>query len=561
MGVREITAEEAAKRRAAGMKKAPPSSGILRDFAEGVASAPAAVFDFMNKYAGAAENPMAPLRTNPPVLGPMAGRISEADTENPTRSLVAGQGVGGAVMSMPMVAATGGLTVPVAVSSMAGGAGGALASDEAKRRGYGPFAQFGAGLVGDVVTGGLTRAAIAAPGVIYDAVAPSARAGRYVAPLELGTETAEDAATGIRNAFSQMKTGVDESYDAYRAIPSDGTTKAEKFHRLAASQAADNAFSPEEIPSVTKLVPKILDDEVSVQDIERIRRGVSNTLGNQNVTSNTRRLAGAFNDVADEALSEIADQSGTDSAAAKALREAISKRRAMGKAFPEDSGLYDLILSPKSLSADESQAAFTKLINSPTRKEEIRLAMQAVSGNDPAKRGLRKALALGIINSAEETATNKVSSALERATKAQDALREAFGDAGYEHFRKLLSEAATANRSRGWFWRAVAAKGNPIKGTVAGGVVGGWIGGGPGANVGMATGAAIDLLAQQLGPRAVREIAVQSLFDPDLYRQITRDAPKGVKAAEWTATMVGSLVRRGILTNEEASGETAKADQ
>lgn len=553
MGVREITAEEAAKRRAAALKGGPPSSGMLRDFAEGVASVPANVFDFLNKYAGNVDNPIGEVRVNPPVAGPMAERISESTAADPTRARAAGSGVGGALMALPVVAATGGLTGPVAVSSLAGGAGGGLASDEARRRGYGPVGQFVAGMAGDLGTSLLTRGAIAAPGAIYNAVSPTRRAGQYVRDLNLGTETAEDAAVGVRTAFGSAKEDVDKAYDLYRQIPSEGTTSSEPFLNLANAQKAENVFTPSQLPEVARRATKVLGEEVGVQDIERLRRGVSNTLGNQNVTPNTRRLAGQFNDVADEALQEIAAQSGPDSAAAQALTAAIAKRRALGKAFPEDSGLYDLIIAPRNLTQEEAQQAFTKFVNSADREKEIGIALQAVSGNPEAKRGLNKALVEGILNSAEETASGKVSSQLERLRKAEGVLRKAWGDKGFEHFRRLISEQATANRERGFIARYTLGTNNPTRGMALGTIAGGYLGGGPGATAGMVAGGSMDMLAQHFGPRAVREIAIHSLYDPDLYRQVTRQAPSGVKASEWLATISGALVRRGILSTSDAA--------
>jgi hypothetical protein len=100
----------------------------------------------------------------------------------------------------------------------------------------------------------------------------------------------------------------------------------------------------------------------------------------------------------------------------------------------------------------------------------------------------------------------------------------------------------------------MAGKDNPAKGMAIGTLLGGQVAGAEGAAVGMAAGGAIDILAQRLSPRAVREIAIQSIYDPKLYRQITRPAPSGPKAAEWAATMVPSLVRQGVISKEDAAG-------
>lgn len=531
---------------------AAPSSGMLRDFVEGAAVAGGRLVDTLNPGRFGGQVSRSPGKMRNDLFEGTADTISEATSENPTRARVSGEGLGGSAISLPIAIGTaGGATVPLVASTLAGGVGGALSSDQARRMGGGGLAQFGAGLAGDIATGGLVNAAFSIPRAL-SAMTPTARAAEYVAPLGLGNETAEEAAMGVRSAFGETKEGVDKAYDAYRAIPSEGTTSSEPFLNLANSQKADMAFTPSEVPEVARRASKVLSEQVGVQDIERLRRGVSTTLGNQNVTTNTKRLAGQFNDVADDALQEIATQSGPDSAAAQALMTAIGKRRAMGKAFPEDSGLYDLIISPKSLSPEDAQQAFTKFVNSPDREKEIGLALDAVRSNPEAKRGLNKALVDGILNSAEETASGKVSSQLERLRKAEGVLRRVWGDDGFDHFRKLISEQATANRERGFIARYTLGINNPTKGMALGTMAGGYLGGGPGATAGMVAGGFLDWARQRLSDRAAREIAIHSLYDPDLYRQVTRPGPQGVKAADWTATMLGSLVRRGIISSEDA---------
>ena len=551
MPVREISAEEAAKRLNQG--GAPPSSGVVRDFTEGVASVGGRLFDAFNAFPLAMAGGPAQAYEAPSYGYDATGTISEATDENPTRALVAGRGVGGAVASLPLVAMTGGVSGPVVAANLAGGAGGELAADQARRMGGGGLAQFGAGLAGDLTASGVVRGALALPNLI-SSMTPTHRASGYVGNLGIGQETAEDAASAIRMQYGIDKEDVDKAYDIYRSIPSTGTTSPDPFIDLANAQKRDLRFSKSELPEVAKDVLRELDGQpIGVEDIEGIRRGASNVGANANLTANTRRLAGQFKDVSDDALMDIAAQSGADSAAATALSSAIAKRRALGKAFPEDSGLFEMIVDPKALSPDEAQAAFTKFINSTSRNQEIDLALSAVSGNKAARRGLNKALALGILNSTEESATNRVASQLDRADKAKEALTKAWGEEGYKHFRRMLSEQTTQNRSRAFVWRWLAAgKGSPTKGLVAGGALGQALGVPGGATVGMATGAAIDLLAQKLSPRTVREIAFHSLYDPELYRQVTRKIPRGANANEWLGVMTGSLVRRGIVTPEEA---------
>lgn len=554
MGVREITADEASKRRAKAMANAsPPSSGVLRDFAEGIATAGGNAFDFFNKYSGYSDSPAQEAIPHPPVLGPLADQISEATAENPTRARAAGSGTGGALMSMPVIAATGGLTAPVAVSSLVGGAGGGLASDEARRRGYGPFGQFVAGFAGDLGTSLLTRGAIAAPGALYDAISPTRRAGQYVAPLALGEETADQAATGLKGAFAEGKEDVDKLWDAYRSVPTQARTSAQPFHDLAASQAVETGLKPSDLPEIASRVPKILGDDVGVEDVNRVLKTVASTQIDDAATDNAKRLAGQFRQTAEGALDEIEALSKSDEAAVSALRSARKASREFAQAFPDDSTLYKAFISKKA--ADEPQEAFVRLLNSPKRETEMGLVMKATAGNREAQRGVRRAVVQAVMGNSEEVAAQAPTAALRRLDKYEGAARAALGDDGFDHFRKLLAEQATANRERGFVWRWLAGRGNPAKGMAAGTVLGGQIAGSEGATLGMAAGGALDLLAQRLSPRAVREIAINSLYDRTLYRQVTRPAPEGVKAAEWAATMVGSLVRRGVITKAESEGQ------
>ena len=562
MGVREITAEEAAKRRAKALKKDAPSSGFVRDFAEGAATAGGRLVDAINSF------PLAMGYTGGREYEPVsdvenfADRISNATAEDPTRARAAGAGVGGALMSLPVVAATGGLSVPLTVSTLAGGAGGGLASDEARRRGYGPVGQAVAGMAGDLGTSLLTRGAIAAPGAIYNALSPQRRAGEYVAPLALGTETADEAALGINDAFSVGKENVDKAWDAYRQVPTQATTSSEPFKRLAAAQAQEMDLNPAGLPPVARNID-VLPENVGVADVQKVLSRTADTLVDPNAVGNTKRLASQFRDVAEQSLDEIEAASATDSAAVAALRKARSASKEFAKAFPDDSALFKAFIGRNAM--DEPQEAFVKLLNSPKREQEMSLVLNAVRGNVEAERGIRRAVVQTVIGNTEELAGAGPTAALRRLDKIEGAARQALGEDGFTHLRRLLSEGATANRNRPWsVWGALG------RGNAGGGVTGATIGsslgyaaGGPttaaaGGAIGGAIGSAASEIAHRLSPRAVREIAFRSLYDPALYRQITKPIPSGVKPAEWAATFVGSLVRRGILTKAEAKGEGEK---
>lgn len=535
------------------------SSGMALDFAEGVATGAAGLPDLLAQLGwrtpmGRIAREYAPHLAgieSPPQLAGYAEPISDVTAEDPTRSFAFGRGVGGAASSLPIVAATGGLTAPVAATSLISGGVGELASDEVRRRGGGGLAQFAAGTAADFGTGALLRKGgnLIHQGFTY--LTPSYRAGQYVGPLELGPETAEDAAAAIRATHASQTAGVDQAYDTYRSIPSQGTAPSDPIIDLAASQRAQTRYSPGDLPDVSKRVLEITPQQVGVGEVEDIRRGATSIAGNRNLSANERRLAGQYYDAVDDVLTNIASQSGTDSDAAWALKQAIAARRELGKAFPESSSLYKLIIDPENLSPEGAQQAFTSLVNSKNREKEVKLALDAVKGNPQALRGLRRAVVLAMFKATEESASNRVASTLDRIDAAGAVLKQVLGDKGFKHFRRLVSKQTTANRSRGFIWRMLAGKGNPAKGMLAGTIVGSAAGGGPGATAGSLAGGAADLLWQNVSPRAAREIAIESLFDGDLYRQITRGLPPGVKPEEWVATMIGSLTRRGIITAED----------
>lgn len=534
-------------------RSGPPSSGMARDALEG----------FLSPVAGLADQGKSILRALTGGAYPPAGRetsaelvdrISEATADDPTRSRVAGEGLGGAALSLPILILTGGASAPAVAASMAGGVGGALASDQARRSGAGPLGQFGAGLASDIVTGGLARGLMDAPSLFQTRVSPSGRAGRYVEPLGLGPEGADDAANAIRTAYQTGADEVRQAYDAYEAIPAAGRTSASAISQRAAEQLEDFKYSPEDIPSITKVVSSQIGDEVDIDEIRKIRRGAASAARNRNLTPTARQLAGDFVDESEAALMEIAKQSPDDAASAKALLAAIGRRKQLGQDFPQKSGLFRMIIDADNLTPEDAQNAFTKFIRSQDRDKEIAIALNAVKGDPAATRGLKKALVLGIMNSAEETAGSRVSSRLDMLDKAAGTMKKVLGEEGFRHFRKLLAEQASGNRNRGFIWRLMAGKNNPAKGIVAGSVLGGQMGGPEGAAVGAVVGSGADLLAQTLSPRAVREIAIESFYDPELYRRISRPVPKGADAQEWLSIMTNSLLKQGVISQSDIQG-------
>jgi len=445
----------------------------------------------------------------------------------------------------------------------------------AQELGYGPVGQAVAGAAAD----------LAAPASL--GVRSMGRLGRVARGLRKsglleglpapGSRAAERAGEAVRAGVQKLEDDVSRAYGAWReSLPEEDFGLPVEYVRHAFGDLAREGrfsagggnFGP--LGRIDDLPDNHL---VTAEDLDLIRREFTRTAatayaGNDAVLG---RRATLGKRVVDDLEDLLARKIGGEESLTL-LHDARAKRRLLGEIVDAkgDRLVGKVVVSPRTRK-DNAQEAFHKIMVADRTMESLRQLRQAArieggqAGMVRFDNDLKRA-AIGYLFGRGPGATGAGSAqsagaVLRKMEQNELALSSIFGRKGYAFVRKNLEAiedsvkggslepvVRTVGQNRG-LYNVVSWAGGGAAGGAALDAVSMTQGLAAGAAVG-AVKTALDHIALQFGPIAARNLAVRALFDPRVFKQVSRRV--GEKEGEAIArTLMAQFAKRGIIAADD----------
>lgn len=475
-----------------------------------------------------------------------------------------------------------------AVAGALAGAGGEFAAQEVRKRTGSEVAGAGAGVAADLaITTLLNRGRpSAALGSMAETVRPTVRASRILDDAgllgKIGTEGAGDIADTVVTRYQALEAAEDQAWATAKRFNPTARVASQGIKKAAGDVLMRMRLQPE-MSETAKLVfgkdfmgkPNIGDD-VGLEELQALHSAISHDVRMAALDPKlSRRGVGAsdLRKAVDDALDQIALQSPNDDAAVQSLRDARASSAAKHKAIPEDSVLFDAVVSRKAF--DQPERAMQLILNSRQPVKEVKRIRKLVAGSTPqeierVERALKRAAVSGyfgrVTGGTGVIAPRTSGAAAERASGSSKVYEEIFGKDGFAALqkwnrklnesvrkknRRMLPEVRTRQSQGGSLVTAETGIGGVV-GAALGYGVAGPSGAAAGAIVGGTTSAVLKSAAERWGPNAARSIAIEALLDPDVMEIV---AKKGASRS-FVTNALETFVRRGIIQWTDISDTT-----
>lgn len=442
-----------------------------------------------------------------------------------------------------------------------------------RRSGAGSGMSLGAGLATDLATSALSRNPMGAVNAVRNITThlmnPGARLARA---MNLGVEGAEHARTAseaVRKSLHDTATAlyarVPDRGGVGRLVRSAAMEEAERLMEVNHSSVLSKVVR--DVAGWRKLVTKSADTEIAsavldasgkkiVTAIPGNATGVSfgdirRAVGGVNRILNHARLAPEFKDAAAVAaklygplhddLAELALKSPDDAASVKALQDAIEGWGKFREAFPSGS-LLEKNVHSATRAIDDPHAAVQSLMVGRNSQRESALLYNSLAGDEPAKRGVARALAERVLM--DKGVERHPRAALRELRAMKDVAPHWFGQRGYAAFEHHLRRASPKKFG--------------VTTVLGGGTIGGLLGsmmGGVGYGIGFVVGSGLDVARRYLSADRFHKIALDAVYDPKVQEMLTR---RVTDDAEFVRELTDVLARNGIYEvaqNAQPQGE------
>jgi hypothetical protein len=463
----------------------------------------------------------------------------------------------------------------------AGAAIGALAEEEAEALGAGPVGQIAAGVGSEMfLTGpGVLRRL----GKVGRASAELKRSGLLEGLPEPGAAASERAAETVRSGVQKLEDDVTRAYDKWReSLPGDEFgLPVERVQEALEDIAREGRWGPMggDMGPIGKIRSQPESYLVTADDLNLIRREfnrvASTAYGSQDYELG-RRATIAKKSI-DELELELAQKTGGEESL-RLLADARAKRAVLGEIIDEkgDRLVGRVVVNPRTR-ADNSQKAFHQIMTADRTMESLRQLRQAARieggarGVDLFDNDLRR-VAVSYLFGRGPGATGAGSSqsagaVLRKMEQNEKPLRSIFGGEGYDFIQRNLHSidqsvkggslepvVRTVETTKGLknllTWATLMGVGGAgAQAAVPAMNKAGALGAAAGATIGLGH-MAIDAIGSHFGPIAARNVAIRALYDPRVYREVTRRVSS--KESEATATLLMSqFAKRGVITAQD----------
>ncbi len=460
------------------------------------------------------------------------------------------------------------------------GAGGAaisaLAEEEAEAAGMGPVGQALVGTAADVTLTG--PAALRRAGRVGRAARALTGHGLLEGVPGPGTRAAERAAETVRRGAQRLKDDVDEAYDRWRdSMPGDDIGLQPGVVREAFAELIESGkWGPGggEFGPLGKVVSTPEDHIISARDLDLIRREFGREASQAYWRNDFVRQRDALmaRDIVDHLETQLAKKVGGERSLAL-LQDARAKRALLGEVVTDkgDRLVGKVVVSPRTRS-DNAQKAFHQILTADRPVASLRQLRQAAKAgrqnveqfdNDLKRAAISYLFGRGP-GATGAGSSQKAGAVLRKMEQSEDALRSIFGQRGYEFVYDNLSAidlsvtggslepvVQAVSKTKGMknllTWMTLAGVGGAGAST-AFPLLQSW--GGKGMALGAGLGAGhmlIDAIGAHFGPIAAKNVAIRALFDPRVYKEVTRRV--ATKESEAAATLIMSqFAKRGVIT-------------
>jgi hypothetical protein len=335
--------------------------------------------------------------------------ISSAGEENPTQPYTMFRGAGRGAIGIGAMAATGGLSAPLAGASLAGG----IAGSEVETATGNPLLGAGVDLLTSLVTGN--------PSGAY----------KFATKLKLGGGTAKDVVNVVDTNFTSA---LQSARSAFARVPDNvgGTVDATKMRDLAQRLVENNA--PEDVPGIVRHMSK-WPDQISFQTL---RRAIGSHANAMRAPGSKGGVAGKVAGELDDLLKQFEAQQ-TSGSAAQALRAARDGWGAFRRLFPTKGSFAHAVLNPKT-AIEKPADAIAYIFNAKNPQGQAKLLSKAVIGDAAAEQGLRRAYLQYLAQNADQKAFRGVVS---RFDDTREVAQTLFGPKATALLAKNLRKAAS----------------------------------------------------------------------------------------------------------------------
>lgn len=488
-------------------QKAPAPEGYprVRQSVEGLVEPVAGLMDLI----GSIVQPGAPRG----VHQAQADRISSASAENPTQPFTFWRGVGRGAVGIGTLAATGGLSVPLAGSAVAGG----VAGSEVESATDSPMLGLATDFATSLATGN-----------------PSA-ALRLAGKLRLGAGGADDA---VNVATKNFEKSITSARAAFSRIPTNvqGTANVARLRDLARTMVEINGRK--NVPRYVKEIASMSGDDVVSMDFNMLRRTIDE---HANILRKGGPKSGVAAKLSEEIDMVLKDFEGIQSSAtaAQALRSAREAWGQMRANFPNRGSVFHAVLNPKT-AIENPQDALAYVFNAKNPVQEVQLLSNAVAGNARAESGLRRAYMQYLAQNPDQQSFGGV---LKRFEDTREVAQKLFGTRGTKALAATLTRAAKRGGEIGNHPLLFAATLANAAGAVA-------VRGVDKFSTAIVAGTGAYWMARQLGKQRAQNILLDAAFDPNLQRLLSARATRA-EAPEILRKITSIAVRNGTIIDGE----------